>query len=444
MFFWQLNNRKNWWQIHTICFLLGLFLVVLVSCTNSPSENQKNNKNEVEFWTMQLQPKFNQYFQDLNKNFETQNSATQIRWVDVPWNAMESKILTAVSAKSAPDVVNLNPNFATQLATRNAWLNLATKIPKEVQEEYLPKIWQANQLEVCQSKNQCEETTFGIPWYLTTTITVYNQDLFNQANVNQAPQTYDDLAIAAKKIKEKTGKYAFFVPLVPNDSSEVLQSFVQMGATLVDADGKAAFNTPEGLKVFNYWVNLYQQDLLPPEIMTQGHRHAIELYQAGELALLGTGAEFLKTIANNAPTVYEQSGVSQQITGTTGKKNVAVMNLVIPRDSDRSSAAIEYALFVTNADNQLAFSQQANVLPSHQEAIAKYIDSLEADTSQDLLTEARKISAQQLDTAEVLIPPMKDVNQLKKIIYENLQKAMLKEKTVEQAIADAQQEWNSL
>lgn len=444
MFFWQLNDRKNWWQIHTICFLLGLFLVVLVSCTNSPSENQKNNKNEVEFWTMQLQPKFNQYFQDLNKNFETQNSATQIRWVDVPWNAMESKILTAVSAKSAPDVVNLNPNFATQLATRNAWLNLATKIPKEVQEEYLPKIWQANQLEVCQSKNQCEETTFGIPWYLTTTISVYNQDLFNQANVNQAPQTYDDLAIAAKKIKEKTGKYAFFVPLVPNDSSEVLQSFVQMGATLVDADGKAAFNTPEGLKVFNYWVNLYQQDLLPPEIMTQGHRHAIELYQAGELALLGTGAEFLKTIANNAPTVYEQSGVSQQITGTTGKKNVAVMNLVIPRDSDRSSAAIEYALFVTNADNQLAFSQQANVLPSHQEAIAKYIDSLEADTSQDLLTEARKISAQQLDTAEVLIPPMKDVNQLKKIIYENLQKAMLKEKTVEQAIADAQQEWNSL
>jgi putative chitobiose transport system substrate-binding protein len=215
-----------------------------------------------------------------------------------------------------------------------------------------------------------------------------------------------------------------------------------MGATLVDADGKAGFNTPEGLKVFNYWVDLFQQGLLPPEIMTQGHRHAIELYQGGELALLGTGAEFLQTIANNAPTVYEQSGVSQQITGSTGKKNVAVMNLVIPRDSDQSTEAIKYALFVTNGENQLAFSQAANVLPSHQEAIAKYIESLEAQTSQDILTEARKISAQQLDTAEVLIPPMKDVDKLKKIIYENLQKAMLKEKTVEQAIADAEQEWN--
>ena len=37
---------------------------------------------------------------------------------------MESKILTAVSAKTAPDVVNLNPDFAAQLASRNAWLNL--------------------------------------------------------------------------------------------------------------------------------------------------------------------------------------------------------------------------------------------------------------------------------------------------------------------------------
>ena len=80
--------------------------------------------------------------------------------------------------------------------------------------------------------------------------------MFSQGGISQPPQTYDDLALVAKKVKEKTGKYAFFVPLVANDSSEVLQSLVQMGVTLVDAEGKAAFNTPEGLKAFNYWVNL--------------------------------------------------------------------------------------------------------------------------------------------------------------------------------------------
>ena len=50
----------------------------------------------------------------------------------------------------------------------------------------------------------------------------------------------------------------------------------------------------------------------------------------------------------------------------------------------------------------------------------------------------------QLDSAEVLIPPSPNINQLKRIIYENLQSAMLGEKTVEQALADAQTQWDNL
>jgi len=48
----------------------------------------------------------------------------------------------------------------------------------------------------------------------------------------------------------------------------------------VDAQGKAAFNTPEGKAAFQYWVDL--KWALPREVMTQGHRHAIELYQSAE------------------------------------------------------------------------------------------------------------------------------------------------------------------
>ena len=114
------------------------------------------------------------------------------------------------------------------------------------------------------------------------------------------------------------------------DSGEVLESLVQMGVNLVDDNGKAAFNTPAGVAAFRYWVDLYQQELLPPEVMTQGHRHGIELYQLGETALLASGAEFLQTITNNAPTIAKAGVASPQITGKTGKRSVAVMNLVIP------------------------------------------------------------------------------------------------------------------
>lgn len=436
-------SRRGLSLLFVLCFLLGFSVSLLAGC----QKGNLDNNREIEFWTMQLSPQFNDYFRQLNEEFEKNNPSYKVKWIDVPWNAMESKILTAVSSKNAPDVVNLNPDFAASLASRQAWLNLDEEISLQEKQQYLEKIWEGNSIKICSP--DCQKIVFGIPWYLTTTITVYNRELLKQAGITKPPQTFTELATVAAKVKEKTGKYAFFVPFVPNDSNEVLQSFIQMGVKLVDEEGKAAFNTPEGLAVFRYWVDLYQKGLLPPEVLTQGHRHAVELYQAGELALLGTGAEFLKTIATNAPSIYQQSDVAPQITGNTGKRNVAVMNLVIPKDSKNTSAALQYALFVTNGDNQLRFSQQANVLPSHRQALSQYIKNLEeemakGDNPDNLLLKARKISAQQLETASVLIPPIKNLGQLKRIIYENLQQAMLNQKTVQQAITDAANQWNNI
>ncbi|PSB41125.1 ABC transporter substrate-binding protein [Cyanosarcina cf. burmensis CCALA 770] len=421
-----------------ILTLLGFVLSWVVSCgsgnvaTQAPQSN--SNSQEIEFWTMQLQPEFTDFFNQKIQAFEKENPGMKVNWVDVPWSAMESKILTSVAAKTAPDVVNLNPDFASVLAGRNAWLTLDNKISPEVRSTYLPNIWQASTL---------DGKSFGIPWYLTTRVTIYNSDLLKQAGVAKPPATYAELAQVAKQVKEKTGKYAFFATFVPEDSSEVLQSFVQMGVTLVDDQGKAAFNTAAGKAAFQYWVDLYKQELLPQESLTQGHRHGIEMYQAGETALLGTGAEFLKTISTNAPEIAKVSAVAPEITGTTGKKNVAVMNLVIPKDSDRPDAAIKFALFVTNSDNQLAFAKAANVLPSTIPALAdSYFKSVPTGDKSEM-DRARVVSASQLKQAEVLIPAMENINVLKRAIYENLQAAMLGEKTVDAAIADAAKEWDA-
>jgi putative chitobiose transport system substrate-binding protein len=415
----------------TIWAFLGLLLSWLVSCNSSPPPVQP----EVEFWTMQLQPQFTNYFNQVISNFERDNPEIKVRWVDVPWSAMESKILTAVSAKTAPDVVNLNPSFASGLASRNAWLNLNDKVTPEIQKLYLPKVWQASTI---------NDLSFGIPWYLTTQVTICNQNLLENAGIDQAPATFAELAKIAPQIKERTGKYPLFVSFVPGDSNEVLESLVSMGVTLLDQDNKAAFNDAKGMAAFKFWVDLYQADLLPPEVLTQGHRHAIELYQAGEIVFLSTGAEFIESIANNAPVIAEVSTAAPQITGETGKKNVAVMNLIIPRDSDQVDHALKFALFVTNTENQLLFAKEANVLPSTVEAVDKYIEELASETNISSLQNARKVSAMQLKDAEVLVPPVPNINQLQQIIYQNLQAAMLKQKTVEQAVVDAAQEWNNL
>jgi putative chitobiose transport system substrate-binding protein len=431
------------WKKRFLFALLGLTLSWLVSCSGDPSSESgpastgqptAGGKQEIEFWTMQLQPEFTDYFNTLIGKFEQENPNLKVRWVDVPWADMERKILTAVSAKTAPDVVNLNPGFASQLAERNAWMALDTKVTPETKQTYLPNIWKASTL---------NDQTFGLPWYLTTRVAIYNTELLKQAGVDKPPTTYGELADVAKQIKEKTGKYAFFVTFVPEDSGEVLESFVQMGVDLVDANGKAAFNTPKGKAVFQYWVDLYKNGLIPKEVLTEGHRHAIDLYQQGNTAILASGAEFLNNIATNAPTIAKTSSSAVQITGETGKKNVAVMNLVIPKDTDVPDGALKFALYVTNDANQLEFAKAAKVLPSTVNALKDtYFTSKPANPTP--VDQARAISAEQMKDAEVLVPAMKNVKKLQKAIYSNLQSAMLGQKSVEQAVTDAANEWNSL
>ncbi len=413
-----------------ICGLLGLLLTGVVSCLKSPSAKTP----QLEFWTMQLQPKFNEYFKDAIGKFETANPAIKVHWVDIPWGAMQGKIQAAMGAKTAPDVVNLNPDFAIQLAARNAWLDLDPLLTKGENREYIPSIWQAGTL---------NGKAFSLPWYLTTNITIYNQELFTKAGIPKPPTTYQELAQAAKQIKEKTGKYAFFTTFVPEDTNDVLESMVQMGVQLTDKQGKAAFNTPAGRAAFQYWVDLYKQGLLPKESLTQGHQQGIQLYQAGETAMLFAGAPFIETIVKNAPQIGKVSGVAPQITGQTGKKGVAVMNLVIPRTTKMPDAAVKFALFITNTANQLAFAQASDTLPSNVKAVADYQTKLAGNNDTSPLDRGKSISAEQLSQSEILIPPLKNINVLKKAIYENLQAAILGEKTVEQAVTNAATTWDA-
>ena len=84
-------KRKSW-QLFAVFGLVGLLLAAVVSCGKPAVNSQAKNTEEIEFWTMQLQPQFTEYFNKTIAGFEAENPGVKVRWVDVPWSAMESKI----------------------------------------------------------------------------------------------------------------------------------------------------------------------------------------------------------------------------------------------------------------------------------------------------------------------------------------------------------------
>jgi len=307
----------------------------------------------------------------------------------------------------------------------------------------LPAIWEAGR------QGQGGQQ-FAIPWYLTARITMANRRLLERAGYSAPPASWDQVPAFAEAVRRRTGRYALFVTVVPDDSAELLETLVQMGVKLLDGEQRAAFDSPAGRRAFAFWSDLYRRGLLPREVVSQGYRRAIELYQSGDLAQVATGPDFLRNLQTNAPGIAAVTAPFAPLTGASGEANVAVMNLVVPKQSALAAEAARFALFLTNGPNQLAFAEQARVLPSNRQALKQLEASLAtapapalgAGAQEALVQRARLLSAQTLRQARVLVPASPGVKRLQAIVYTQLQRAMLGQVGSDAALAAAADEWN--
>ncbi len=415
-----------------IKLFLSLAIFLALGGCRGPQKNP-----ELQLWTIQLSPKFDPLIKAMLLDWETKHPGVKVRWTDLPFGSVERKVLAAVFARTAPDVVNLNPLFAANLASKGGLLPLQDRLGP-AKATYLPQILRAGEQ---------QGELYALPWYLTARITLANRQLLQQAGYNKPPRRWEEVPAYAERIKQRTGKYALFVTVVPDGSAELLESMVQMGVELVDSRHRARFNSGPGRRAFALWTDLYRRGLLPREVVSQGFQRAIELYQSGELAQVASGAEFLNTIQTNAPRVAAATEPFPPLVGADGAANVAVMNLAVSRQTSRPKEAVDLALFLTNPANQLRFARAARVLPSSQPALkaieAELALASRSGVKADLVQRARLLSAQTLSHAKVLVPADPGVKRLQAIIYGQLQRAMLGELSSAAALAAAEKEWNA-
>jgi putative chitobiose transport system substrate-binding protein len=240
----------------------------------------------------------------------------------------------------------------------------------------------------------------------------------------------------------KIGKYIF----MPNfgDTGKFLEFMVQEGIQLLDeSNKKAIFYNKKSVEFLKFWINLSNQNIIPKDSITQGHREAIDRFQAGETAVLVSGPQFLNIIKQNNPNLYSKIFVSKQLTGKANKFGVSIMNFVIPSASKKKEKAIKFAEFITNKENQLEFTKIANILPSIKSALDdNYFKESKENKNIDNL--ARIISAEQLLKANVLLPNIKKWSKLSKTFDKYFQMAFIGQIEPEEALRKANDEWNKI
>lgn len=378
-------------------------------------------------WTMQLSPFHDDYVKGVLNRFEALHPGVRLKWVDVAWAEMERKVLASLAAGTAPDVVNLNPQFSARLAELGALEDPRQHlVPAEI-SAFLPAAWQANQL---------GGVPFALPWYLSTTVQLVRQDLLARAGV-QAPSSFEELPAVAQALRQHTQRYAWFAPM---DGSLALETLVSMTGTLLSPDGcRPAFESPEGVQAFNFLHRLYRERWMPPTVLTEGHRGAVQQFLAGEVAMMPTGMQFISQVQRTNPQLHPQLRVMPQWLRAGTPPNLAVMNLAVPRASPHPALAMRLAQYLANTENQLALVRRVPVLPSTRDS---YEDADFTRPSGDpLLDEARRISTQQVFEGAVQVPPLRHYGKLRASFVRQLQLAMTGRSSAQQAVAEISRVW---
>ena len=159
---------------------------------------------------------------------------------------------------------------------------------------------------------------------------------------------------------------------------------------------------------------------------------ALEKYMSGNIALIGAGANFLNMIKENAPEIYKQTDVAQQIKGDLGQNDFSLMNFVIPLRAKHKDEALKFALFLTNDKNQLELAKLTNVLAVNKETLDN--DFYKKYDNNDLMAKARVISAGQLNTLQPVFRTQRNQKEINNLVNNAVQNILLNKGKTEEIL----------
>lgn len=430
------TNRKGF----TVSLLLVVMMsMLLAACggndktagTPSPGSTGETGAEAgkpvtLEFWTIALQPTFNDYFNELIAKYESSHPGVKVEWKDYPYDAISQRLLTSTASGKSPDVVNLNTEFASQLGSKGALLNLNEYLTDEEAKSYFEGIYNSTVL---------NGKAYALPWYTGTEVLFMNTKLVKEAGLDPAnpPQTREELVEWARQVHEKTGVAGYAQQLIS-------KLFPIDGIPILNEDKTAAaFNTPEAEAMIAQMRDLMAEGVVLKEDAEFSKQ--IQYFSGEQVAFQLSGPTFINFIKKSAPDVYKNTIA---VTLPTGKANLRLsnsMDLVVPQKSKNPEQAVEFAAFITNAENQTAFSKVANTLPSSKASIE---DPFFTQSDGSLEAEAKVASSQSLDKATDYMVGVPNAGDINSALARGLQEILMNGADIKETLNAVENEVNQI
>lgn len=216
--------------------------------------------------------------------FEKANPGITVKVQTAAYADYFTKLKTQVAGGNAPDVFELNYESFVTYAKSGTLLNLNAQAKAD--KGFKKSVYYGKAYDVFALGGK----QYGLPESYSTTILMFNKDLFAQAGVALPKQTWDwsdeESAAEALKAKLPAGTFATYQPTQFWEFYKVLG---QAGGRFFDPKtGKAAFNKLPGVNALNWLVGKVQKGYMPTTAQMSGLNDEA-MFKAGKLAMWHTG-----------------------------------------------------------------------------------------------------------------------------------------------------------
>lgn len=375
---------------------------ILMACGNNDStEGEGENdggSGTVSFWYM---GDGNEQIQPILDDF-TEESGIEVNIQSIPWSSAHDRLLTAVASGEGPDVVQMGTTWMAEFVDAGALEDISEYIESE------ETLNSENFFEGSVATTEFDGAYYGVPWYTETRALYYRTDLLEEIGYSEAPATWEELEDAAVQLSERgDNMYGFNV-----DGADQSFGFMfarQNGSELFDGTGNPVFNEEPFVETVEYLNNLIQigaapqQDLGLETSQTFGGEGIVPMFISGPW-MINIIHESAPDIEGSWATAVLPSGSENNLSNTGGA------NLAIFSGAENEENGIALMEFMSRPENQLAFFETSNSLPSAIEAweaeelsgdlIATFGEQLENSEHMPLIAEWERVAAEYLEDWE--------------------------------------------
>lgn len=250
---------------------------------------------------------------DLVEQF-AEEEGVEVDYVNVAAADMKQKLMAAIEAGNAPDLIVGDDTLVGQFASLDQLADVS-----DVMSEF-------EFTEAAQSMSMIGESSYMVPQGFTAPGMHVRKDKWEEKGL-EMPTTWEELKEQAAKVNDpENGFYALGFAMGASGGGDaegwVRTIILDWGGRTVNEKGEVVVNSPETVEAFKFIKSLYDEGLISPDAVTGDDSWNNQAYLAGTAGLICNSGSVMAAMKNDDPELYENTQIIPYPAGPSGEAYV--------------------------------------------------------------------------------------------------------------------------